>query len=321
MIDDGMNIFNENIYNQDLMMRIAKMESAEEKLHNIIARNKELDMRQEQKVLRASEQSVKTYMNGFQDMEDNIRAPAPAVVSKDIRETLKDKRKRLESDSEVQLFMKEKLKAKLDKNNKVISYEAEGDLSLRLESAEYKDVVLKIRPDTSYKYSPNLSKDLAKEGLLKSSKSYPIGKNLALIKWKTSKVERPPFNFTYWPSELEDGRYQILFEFSAEEDLLEVVLYFNLSKIKDVLIENGKAEIGEYLEWNIGSISKYQSESIEFSCDCDSGDDIFPINVYFNGVFLNKSVEIERISIDNEAVDYGVQCVCEVDEFEIVNVD
>ncbi|KCZ74406.1 hypothetical protein H311_04629, partial [Anncaliia algerae PRA109] len=141
----------------------------------------------------------------------------------------------------------------------------------------------------------------------------------ALVKWKRNKIDSLPLSFTFWPSDLEDGRFQILFEISAEEDLKDLMFCFNKEKMKDVFIETGNAEVKDYLEWNVGDINKGDNSTLEFTCVCTSPSDIFPINLFFTGSFLSSCLNIKGVYTEGKEIEYGLQNLCEVDSFVIVD--
>lgn len=321
LIDDTINSFTFLALPSSVANQYLAMESQEEKLHDLMTKNKEEELYQRMKDVRKKETPdiFDTHLEKVRELELEIKKPVEKTVKREAKDIFREKKKKVEVHSDIQVIIKEKLKIVMDKESKVKSCEIDGDLSLVIGKDEFSACWLKIEPEIDLKYSPNLEKGLTKEGVLRTTKKFPVNKSLALVKWKKSKMQSLPISFTFWPSDLENGRYQIMFEISAEEDLKDLIFCFSKEKIKDVVVEAGNAEIKEFLEWNVGTLEKGQSETLEFSCSCFSPSDVFPINLYFTGNFSASPVRIESIKVENDAVDFDTANVCEVDSFVIVD--
>lgn len=310
------------VFPPEKIQEYQKMESQEEKLHEMVKKSKEKELSKKVQEMRKKMPStpIDIHLERVRELEMEIRKPLleeNIPQKKEIKEIFRENKKKIQIDSEVQILLKEKLKVEVNKENEVKFSEVEGDLSLNIKNEDYKFIEIQIDSPLELKFSPNLEKEASKKNTLKSTKGFPINKNVALVKWKRSKIDSLPVSFTFWPSDLEDGRFQILFEISAEESLKDLMFCFNKEKMKDVFIETGKAEVKDYLEWNVGDVNKGDSATLEFTCACSSPADIFPVNLFFTGTFLSSSLIIKSVENQNEIVDYGVQNLCEVDSFVI----
>lgn len=300
-----------------------RMESQEEKLHEIVKKSKEKELKKKvceiKKKVHPS--PIDLQLERVKELELEIRKPLleEKTPKKEIKEIFRENKRKLQIESEVQILLKERIKVEVTKDNEIKQSEVEGDLSLNVANDDYKSVEIEIDSPLELKFAPNLEKSLTKKNKLKSVKGFPPNKNISLVKWKRNKVDSLPLSFTFWPSDLEDGRYQILFEIIAEEDLKDVMFCFNKERMKDVFIETGTAEVKDYLEWSVGDISKGESGTLEFTCVCTSSSDIFPVNLFFTGTFLSSSVCVKSVTNQNESVEFGVQNLCEVDSFVIVD--
>ncbi len=321
LIDDTVNAFTFFPLPCSIVDQYLSMESQEEKLYDLVSKNKEAEMSQRLKEMRKKEFTdiLDDHMEKVRELEIEIKKPVEHVVKKDVKEVFREKRRNMEVESDVQVLVRERLKVVVDRDAVIKSCEVDGDLSIVVRREQFSNSTVKIRSEGELKYSPNLDKELVKSGVLRGVKGFPVNKNLALVKWKKNKIDSLPVSFTFWPSEVENGRFQIMFEVSAEESLRDLIFCFNKEKIRDVTIEAGNAEVKDFLEWNVGTLEKNQNESLEFSCGCFSPSDLFPINLFFTGSFSNSPVSIEHITSDDAEVEFNLVNLCEVDSFVIVD--
>lgn len=321
LIDDTLNAFAFIPLPSSVAEQYLVMESQEEKLHDMMAKNREAEMSQRLKDMRRREapSAIDMHLEKVRELELEIKKPPEHVVKKEAKEIFRERKQKLVVDADVQVVLKERLKVTVDKDSNVKSCEIDGDLSMFLKREEHRSCSLKISTKNELKYSPNLDRELAKEGVLRGVRGFPVNKNLALVKWKKNKIESLPISFTFWPSDLENGRFQIMFEICAEEDLRDVIFCFNKEKIKDVTVEEGDAEVKEFLEWNVGTLDKGQAETLEFSCACLSPGDVFPANLFFTGEFSSSPLSVESVSLEDESLDFSFVSRCEVDSFVIVD--
>lgn len=321
LIDDTLNAFAFIPLPSSVAEQYLLMESQEEKLHDTIAKNREAEMSQRLQDIRRREipSAIDVHLEKVRELELEIKKPQEHVVKKEARDIFRERKKKLVVDADIQVVMKERLKVTVDKDSNVKSCEIDGDLSMFLKNEEFRSCSLKINTTNELKYSPNLDRELAKEGFLKGVRGFPVNKNLALVKWKKIQIESLPISFTFWPSDLENGRFQIMFEICAEEVLQDLIFCFNKEKIKDVIIEEGNAEVKEFLEWNVGTLDKGQAETLEFSCACFSPSDVFPANLFFTGEFSSSPLSVDSVILENENLNFSFVNRCEVDSFVIVD--
>lgn len=320
IIDDTINKFTFINLNSSDINDYLVMESQEEKLHDMVAKNKEAEMARRLNDIKKNDlpNIIDIQLEKVKDLELEIRKPAEKIIKKEPKDIFKQKKVSIETSSEIQLTMKERLKVILDKDANVKSCEVDGDLGIIIAKEEFCDCQIKINTGMDLRYSPNLDKKLTKSNILRSLKSFPIKKNLALVKWKKNQIENMPISFTFWPSDLGNGRFQIMFEVNAEENLKDLTFCFNKENIKDVVIESGNASVKEFLEWNVGELKKNEIETLEFSCSCFSPDEVFPINLFFVGNFLSSEINVESIKNEEQNLNFATAFICEVDSFVIV---
>ncbi|KCZ81788.1 hypothetical protein H312_00828 [Anncaliia algerae PRA339] len=323
IIDDTVNEETFFVFPPEKIQEYQKMESQEEKLHEMVKKSKEKELQKKLVEMKKKMQPtpIDLQLERVRELEMEIRKPLieETPQKKEIKEIFRENKRKVEIDSEVQILLKEKLKIEVNKENDIKVSELEGDLSLNIRNEEFKFVEVQIDSSTELKFAPNLEKESIKKNILKNTKGFPLNKNIALVKWKRNKIDSLPLSFTFWPSDLEDGRFQILFEISAEEDLKDLMFCFNKEKMKDVFIETGNAEVKDYLEWNVGDINKGDNSTLEFTCVCTSPSDIFPINLFFTGSFLSSCLNIKGVYTEGKEIEYGLQNLCEVDSFVIVD--
>ena len=321
LIDDTINDFSFFPLPAPAVDQYRQMESQEEKLYDLMAKNRETEMVERMKELRRKEtnDAFNEHLEKVRELELEIRKPPAQPVKKEAKEVFRERKKASFVDSEIQVLVKEKLKVVIDRDSNLKSCEIDGDLSIHISREEFRECSLQISTDAELKYSPNLDKEKVRAGVLKAVRGFPVGKNLALAKWKRSEIDSLPLSFTFWPSELDDGRYQIMFEVSGEENLRDVIFCFNREKVRDVVVETGDVETKDFLEWNVGVLEKNQTEMLEFSCGCLTPGDLFPINLFFTGDFSSSPLSVEAVEGSDGALDFSLVNLSEVDSFVIVD--
>jgi hypothetical protein len=126
----------------------------------------------------------------------------------------------------------------------------------------------------------------------------------------------PPLEFTIWPSEIKLNTFQFTLEIIPNLDLENLLISIPKRKLREIKFEN---ENEDNLEWKIDSISKGDSDSLEFQCKCEDPSDIFPIEIYFTSPGCYREIGIESIKMNGEDLKEktDIKKMREVDEFTL----
>ncbi|EOB11514.1 coatomer complex delta subunit [Nosema bombycis CQ1] len=267
----------------------------------------------------------------------------------------KDKKRRFEtSTSPIFICFKEKIKCVINQENKIKLMEVMGEMTLNIKEEDFNNLEIKLKGNyEDCKFSPKLNKKDTNCGIIKSEKGFSLNKNIALLKWRGcvdggkgdgSKVEKggsskvnangkpslsnphsnsnpylsntPPLEFTIWPSEIKLNTFQFTLEIIPNLDLENLLISIPKRKLREIKFEN---ENEDNLEWKIDSISKGDSDSLEFQCKCEDPSDIFPIEIYFTSPGCYREIGIASIKMNGEDLKEktDIKKMREVDEFTL----
>lgn len=318
-------LYDQTLFTPNLSL-IKSMDSQEEKLHDLIVKNKSKEVVQKQKEMERKKVSeIDKQLAKVKALEMEVRNESIQQlkkVTKMVADPVKEKRQELDISSEaVFIVLKEKLKITVDKENEVKNTEINGDLSVTINEEEYKNVEIRLKNTTkNMKFSPNLNKAMSSKGIIKSDKGFPIGRGLALVKWKSTEKYTPPIAFTYWPSEISLNTYQIIFEYTTEKPLKNLSIFIPKESISNTAIPSTATETDSHIEWNVGDVEEGASDTLEFTCTCTDPSEIFPIDVYFTLNYVSTNLGIDKVLLnDEEVAEIEIKKVFEVDKFTIVD--
>ncbi|KAF9765023.1 Coatomer subunit delta [Nosema granulosis] len=304
---------------------IKSMDSQEEKIYNMMMKNKELELRRKQKSARSRKLNHLEEIHNKQLELTKKNLEELKIVEKTINEkksipiTINDTKKRFEtSSSPVFICLKERIRCSVDTDNNIKNIEILGDMTVNIKEEAYKSLEVRLKGDyKDCKFSPKLSKDSSATGLVKSDKPFSLNKNIALLKWKDSKIKNLPIEFTFWPSEIKMNTFQISLEFTATSSLENLVITIPKTNLSDVVAENIK-ETKDTLEWSVGNVCEGDSESLEFQCRCSDPNNIFPVEVYFTSPAVYRNIDVEEVVCNGEKLDcVETKRVLEVDSFKV----
>lgn len=310
-------IFGETVIFPNLSL-IKAMDSQEEKIHNMMMKNKELEVRRRQKEMKYKRGSGSSSVgsNLVKGSSNVVNTPSTNPTSTTINPTPSvTKKKHFEtSGSPVFICLKERLRCSLDYENNLKSVEVLGEMTLNIKDESLKGLEIHLEGDyKDCKFSPKLSKDSSTLGVIRSDKPFSLNKNIALLKWKDLNLKRLPIEFTFWPSEVKLNTYQISLEFTTDRPLENLNITIPKGKLRDIQSEDLKDK-GNVLEWNVHS----SSTSLEFQCRCEDPTDIFPIEVYFTSNVSYRDIEVGEVLCDGKPLDcVDVKRVLEVDSFTL----
>lgn len=242
------------------------------------------------------------------------------------------------SNEKVHIKVEEKISLTCGKDGGVQNLEVLGVLSVRVNSEEDGKIKIPIRNNDTrslqIQTNPNVDKNLFKNnsviGLKDSSKSFPIGTDVGVLKWRfqTTDESEIPLTINCWPSETKNGC-----DVSIEYELQKLDLELNNIAIIVPVPANIAAPIvkqcdGEYsyekykncIIWRITMIDQSNSTgSFEFSVS-GHANDFFPVNVTFVSKKAYCDIQvIDVVQADSSvSVKHSSEVTLSVDKYEIV---
>ncbi|GAA5862770.1 hypothetical protein JCM3774_001916 [Rhodotorula dairenensis] len=277
-------------------------------------------------------------------VQQQYQAPAPAApASKDVNPF------GAVEQGDVHIIVREALSLALNRDGGVNSLSLKGDLDLRINNADYSAVVVRLPSpnsgaypkanDVQFKTHPNVDKTAwAQRGeirLKEGKKSFPVGQGLGVLKWRMTSTDESivPISINCWPS-ADAGSITVNLEYELENPALSlhnVVISIPLPPGAEPSISEPPAH-GTYainphtgrLDWTIDEVSEAAgttSGSLEFECEGDDADALFPVAVDF--VSQRGMCGVEVLGVNNPAtessdVDFSLDSLLAVDRFEVV---
>jgi coatomer subunit delta len=199
----------------------------------------------------------------------------------------------------VHIKVEEKLSLTCGKDGGVQNFELLGVLYVRIgdeESGRIR-VIVKNSDERNLQMqtNPNIDKNLFKAnsiiGLRDATKSFPVGTDIGVLKWRYQCQEEQeiPLTINCWPSETKNGcdvsiEYELQnTELELENVVVVVPVPSNIAApvIKQIDGDYSYEKFKNCLIWRLGTIDNSNSTgSIDFSCSGHPSD-FFPINVNF----------------------------------------
>ncbi|TBU14755.1 hypothetical protein CWI40_090310 [Ordospora colligata] len=318
-------LYGQVVFDTNLSL-VKDMDSQEEKIHDMMMRNKRKEVMQKHKEFQRKPVSkIDKELERVRNLEIEMRNESIQQLksmSKMSSDPVKERRKELVTSSgPVLIVLKEKLRIEIDKENNVKSREVQGDMTLMIKDEKYSDIEIVLRNHTKeMKFSPNIDKSVSMSGVIKCDKGFPVDKNVALVKWKSTNIEETPVTFTFWPCETSLNVYQIMLEYTAEMDVENLRVFFPKARISNVVLNGDAREEEMHIVWEIGTVEKGGSDSLEFSCTCTDPSMIFPLDVYFTADFVCTKLNVDKVMIGTaEVEETDVKKMFEVDKFVVVD--
>ncbi|GAA6017853.1 hypothetical protein JCM8202_006174 [Rhodotorula sphaerocarpa] len=270
-------------------------------------------------------------------------APAPPAPAKDANPF------GAVEQGDVHVVVREALSLALNRDGGVNSLSLKGDLDLRINNADYSSVVVRLPSpssgaypktnDIQFKTHPNVDKTAwAQKGeirLKEGKKGFPVGQGLGVLKWRLTGSDESvvPISINCWPS-ADAGTVTVNLEYELENTALSlhnVVISIPLPPGAEPAISEPPAH-GTYsinphtghLDWAIDEVSEAAgtgSGSLEFECEGDDTDALFPVSVNFvsqRGMCGVEVIGVVNPATDSSDVDYSLDSLLAVDRYEVV---
>lgn len=239
----------------------------------------------------------------------------------------------------VHVKIDEKINLTCGKDGGVQNLEVLGVLSVRVASEDDGKIKLAIRNNDNrnlqIQTNPNVDKNLFKNnsviGLRDPTKSFPVGTDIGVLKWRyqTQEETEIPLTINCWPSETKNG-CDVSIEYELQKLHLELnnvaIIVPIPSNVAAPIIKNCDGDYQyekykNYLVWRNTSIDQSNSTgSLEFSV-AGHANDFFPINVTF--VSHKSYCDVQALGVtqaenSSEPVKYSSETSFSVDKYEIV---
>ncbi|EPR79168.1 Coatomer subunit delta subunit [Spraguea lophii 42_110] len=248
--------------------------------------------------------------NKVYENKNNGAAIKPATMKKSLEKKMLKYNFVNDENQNVILNVKERIKIITDKEGNIKDGKVEGNLNLIVNDKEYNKIEIEIENNDKYKINPNV-KTIEKDNILilQPKKDYPLHRSISLIKWERT-LNESIIDFVIWLSEIEDNKYSLTFEYNSKRDLKELVFYFNCDgEIDDNRLEKGDS----FIQWKIKNNGKYieREDSIEFITNTPN---VYPIEVSFICDGILSDFNIKKVGDIGE---WKEERVMEVEKFNI----
>ncbi|KAF9528125.1 hypothetical protein CPB83DRAFT_357502 [Crepidotus variabilis] len=244
----------------------------------------------------------------------------------------------------VHIVIKETISLSLLRDGGVQSMEVKGDMNLQVSDASQARIKLTLEPPSDFggsalqfKQHPNVAKFVPNQprvvALKDSSKSFPVGQSLAVLKWRYAGTDESnvPLSINCWPSPTNDGTCEVSIEYELENQdltLYDVVISIPLpdGSYPTVSSHSGEWSLdtsSHSLAWSIPIISSgddTQTGSLIFNVGGADVSVFFPVEVNFIGQGCLAGLAIESVEkVDgSEAPEYSLDAFVSTDEYVVI---
>ena len=297
----------DNLFINDLLLsldltEIKQMDSQDEKIHNMMLKNKEIERQRREK-------ERKRVVNT--EVKEEVREVRTVPVKQPARTE--------SSTQPILIILKEKLRVIVDKEGYIKENCLSGEVNMVLFDQTYKNAQLRFKnvPADS-KSNPYLDKNLVRRGIFRFEKPRDINKSIPVLKW-SGKVKELPVLLECWTDE-EEERHVHVIELKAKRDCRNIKIVFSKEGMSDIWLSEGLTELHEGIEWNIQTMSRRESISCEIKCVGFDINGIFPAEVSVSSQEVELKMEVDGVLLEGKEIsNYEVRKVMEVEKYTVVN--
>ncbi|KAJ5625015.1 coatomer subunit delta [Penicillium lagena] len=224
-------------------------------------------------------------------------------------------RESLTADREpVQITISEQISASLTREGTLKSFEAKGDLQLRITDPSFTKLRLELQANAThnaqFRTHPNVDKALFTNSsaiqLKDTSKRFPANNAIAVLRWRvvstgTDNTDILPITFTVWVNKGSDSTtVTVEYELSGTDSLRDVVVTIPFGATEPAVSSfDAIYEVsGDSLDWNLGVVDESNpSGSFEFESTDGDEDEFFPMSVRFSKTRPFVDVDVTSVSL------------------------
>ncbi|KAL8906294.1 MAG: hypothetical protein Q9207_002120 [Kuettlingeria erythrocarpa] len=214
----------------------------------------------------------------------------------------------------IHVTIAETITARMSREGSLNSFNAKGDLQLRIADSSLTKVKLDLTAIAShnaqFRTHPNVDKALfngSKAIQLKDpSKGFPANQSVGVLRWSASvAAEAPdvlPITFTVWVNKGSDGSWSVMveYELTGDDSLRDVSVTIPYATSEPAVSSfDAVYEVsGDTLEWSIGAVDESNSSgAFEFEAQAEDEAEFFPMSVRFAKSKPFVNVDINSITL------------------------
>ena len=228
------------------------------------------------------------------------------------------------SSNPVHVTISETITAKVSRDGALKSFEAKGDLQLRITDQSFSKLSLAMTANegphkAQFRTHPNVDKSLFTSNstiqLKDTTRRFPTNNGIQVLRWRvpiaaeTSDVL--PITFTVWVNK-SDTSYTITIEYEladTKSPLRDVAVTIPYSTSEPAISSfDATYEVGgDSLEWTIGTVDESNSNgSFEFEAQADDEAEFFPMSVKFEMIkpFVEVDVNSATLLEEKEEINF-----------------
>lgn len=237
-------------------------------------------------------------------------------VSTPVVDNTQSARGSLSADREpVNITIAETISATLTREGAMRSFEAKGDLQLRISDPSFTKLKLNLLANPThgaqFRTHPNVDKAAFTNSsviqLKDTSKRFPANNAIGVLRWRVASsgsdnADILPITFTVWVNKGSDSTtVTVEYELTGSDSLRDVVVTIPYGAAEPAVSSfDAVYEVsGDSLDWNLGTVDESNSTgSFEFEA-ADGGDEneYFPMNVRFSKVNPFVEVDVTDVSL------------------------
>ncbi len=314
----------DNILHRSIILRIdvgeaKRLESQDEKIHEIMLEKKKNEMvKREKEYMKETRESLakmKISNNMSEEMINNI------PDANDIKINNRKLRTKIEpiSNEPILVVIREKLNITIDRENTVKENLISGELGIVINKNEYTKMEMKLKNMKALqRFSPHLNKKSLERKIIQFANERKSSRNvIPLAKWSAER-KNIPIILDVWIDE-EDGMTVVIMSLRANTLLENTEVIFNKAGLIDIECSDFVNIENDFISWKVGRLGLHEEKSCEIKFAGGDENNLFPASVKFTSPFVESLLEVEEIMLSGKNIlEYEVKKITEVENFKIV---
>ncbi|KAI9753555.1 MAG: hypothetical protein M4579_005097 [Chaenotheca gracillima] len=207
----------------------------------------------------------------------------------------------------------ETISATLSREGNLKSFEAKGDLQLRISDSTLTKVRLDLEAEigsAQFRTHPNVDKNLFNDKkairIKDPAKGFPANQSVGVLRWKANAKPDDssvlPITFTVWVNKGSEDSYTVTveYELTGGDNLTDVVVTIPYATSEPAVSSfDAVYEVsGDSLDWSIGTVDEENpSGTFEFEALAEDDSEFFPMSVKFSKTKPFVDVDVSAVTL------------------------
>ncbi|KAI9849161.1 MAG: hypothetical protein M1837_005391 [Sclerophora amabilis] len=219
----------------------------------------------------------------------------------------------------IHVTVAETISANMSREGSLKTFEAKGDLQLRISDSSLTKLRLDLSAETNaaqFRTHPNVDKALFNDKrviqIKDPTKGFPANQSVVVLRWKANAKPDDsgilPITFTVWVNKGSGDSYTVTveYELTGGDSLKDVGVTIPYSSSEPVVSSfDAVYEVsGDSLDWSIGVVdAENQSGTFEFEAQAEDESEFFPMSVKFSKSRPFVDVDVSSVTLSDLSED------------------